>query len=254
MSKLTFLLLLIASIAKAQPNIVQAEYWVDQDPGYGAAIPLTGFAAQPDISSLASIIAFNLPVGLHPVGYRSKDAANQWSQTNFFTVHVTDSSNGEIIQIEYFWNTDPGYGTALDTVLGNPMTDISNGLLYADVPANLSIGSHLLFVRSKDSRSRWSQTNYLSTIQVDTLTTTSTGYTRDGLNVFPNPFSSFINVRATNPQSMRCIVYDAEGRKLFDEVGNQDIELNTERLTAGSYIVFVWVDNRTMYKATMIKQ
>jgi len=254
MNKLSFLFVLLAAITNAQPNIVQVEYWIDQDPGYGAATQVTGFTAQPDVQSLMNSIAFNLPVGLHHVGYRSKDASNRWSQTNFFTVHVIDSSNGEISQIEYFWDTDLGYGISGDTTLANPTADISNGLLYADVPFNLSIGNHILFVRSKDNRNRWSQTNYIGIVSVDTMTTTSISYARGGLEMFPNPFSSFINVRSNESRSMRCITYDAGGRKLFDVVGSQDITLNTEWLAAGAYMVFVWFDNSTIYKATMIKQ
>lgn len=43
MRKLITLLLLLASMAKAQTNIVKIEYWIDTDPGFDNAISVTGF-------------------------------------------------------------------------------------------------------------------------------------------------------------------------------------------------------------------
>lgn len=60
-------------------------------------------------------------------------------------------------QIEYFLDTDNGFG--LNTVLDitSPDVDITETVL-ADIPSGTSVGYHKLYIRAKDNDGNWSQT------------------------------------------------------------------------------------------------
>lgn len=105
MKQITFILVLLVSIAQAQPNIVKMEYWIGTDPGFGAAINIPLSNQQSDISFIQSITP-NLNQGINYLGYRSKDANNVWSHTNFLTLYVVDSTHSVITEVEYFWDVD----------------------------------------------------------------------------------------------------------------------------------------------------
>lgn len=154
----------------ANSKIQKAEYWIDTDPGLGNAtnIPVT---ASTDVQVNQFPVSLKgLAGGVHTVGIRSMDKQGQWSHTNFYPVLVFDSPSSPITTVEYFWDTDPGFGNAMDSVLSVPAQDISNGKFLLKVPSNLTTGIHTLFVRSRDSRNQWSHTNYALNINVKLCT------------------------------------------------------------------------------------
>ncbi|WP_375437617.1 T9SS type A sorting domain-containing protein [uncultured Hymenobacter sp.] len=59
-------------------------------------------------------------------------------------------------RVEYFFDTDPGYGQATSVPLVTPVTDLTNFNLPVDAAA-LVDGPHRLFVRARDAAGRWSQ-------------------------------------------------------------------------------------------------
>lgn len=72
--------------------------------------------------------------------------------TCFYMAHAQN-----ITQIEYFINTDPGYGS------GTAITDFASASNVANINAvvnltEVSKGVHVLYLRSKDDKSKWSQT------------------------------------------------------------------------------------------------
>ncbi|HOZ51531.1 MAG TPA: hypothetical protein PLU17_06710, partial [Chitinophagaceae bacterium] len=62
-----------------------------------------------------------------------------------------------IIALEYFFDTDPGFGNA-NSVSVSPSTDIANLNIATNI-APLSTGVHQLYIRSKDANQNWSITN-----------------------------------------------------------------------------------------------
>ena len=58
-----------------------------------------------------------------------------------------------LLRVEYFIDTDPGFGNGIE------LKDINNEKIDFTVPLDLySPGSHILYIRSFDSQNRWSQT------------------------------------------------------------------------------------------------
>jgi hypothetical protein len=72
------------SAPSAAPDIVQAEYFYDTDPGAGNGEPIAITAGQ-QINDLTTSLTINgaaLTPGLHRLYIRTKDAAGVWSLTN----------------------------------------------------------------------------------------------------------------------------------------------------------------------------
>ncbi len=66
-----------------------------------------------------------------------------------------------IVQAEYYFDTDPGYENATAINIPTPTADI-NGLLVNATVAALSGGFHTMYVRTKDALGRWSHTNNIA--------------------------------------------------------------------------------------------
>jgi len=145
-----------------QPNINRVEWYLDNDPGYGKATPITISAGQ-DISGLAINISLTpLNQGVHLVGIRSQDANGTWSLDNKWIFLKPYTNSGAVPQpninkVEWFLDTDPGYGK------GTPIT-ISAGQDLSGLAINISLtplnqGVHIVGIRSQDANGAWSLDN-----------------------------------------------------------------------------------------------
>ncbi len=255
MKKLTFILVLLVSIAQAQPNITKIEYFIGTDPGFDMADSISGSPLVPDINNFINSIASNLNPGINYIGFRSKDANNVWSHTNFLKWFVVDSSQSKISEVEYFWDVDSGFNSHSDTLFANPIATISNGMLYTNVPLSLSVGTHILFARSRVTSGAWSHTNYVDSVVVDSVITNIVDLNNgSGVSVYPNPFVDKITVEPTNNETIRVMIYTVDGRILIDKVVNQIEELDAQTLSPGTYILNVWTDKKRIYRSTLIKE
>jgi|GEM_PF-1745570 len=136
-------------------NIVKAEYFFDKDSGFGSANNInitTGtditFNLSPDIANLAA--------GLHNLFIRTLDAAGKWSLSSaalFFYEPAFSNPLQNIVKAEYFFDTDPGFGNAVNTPVV-PGSDITFNLNPSI--SNLSMGLHRMFMRTKDAAGKWS--------------------------------------------------------------------------------------------------
>src|SRR4030042_266485 len=115
-------------------DIVRAEYFFNTDPGFGQATSLTGFTSSANIANFqTSINLSSVSNGVNKLYIRAEDGSGNWSITNvipFIKVYVrTEDSNGSwsltnyltfikgtmagnISAMEYFIDTDPGFGMA----------------------------------------------------------------------------------------------------------------------------------------------
>ncbi|MFN8286180.1 MAG: T9SS type A sorting domain-containing protein [Chitinophagales bacterium] len=155
-------LLLGCCLNTAQAQYVKAgEYFWDTDPGYGSGYT---FVAQDGNfnEALENAIRNNAVkpvVGYHLLNIRIKDNNDKWGPLFKKVVLVDDSAqianNMRITAAEFFWDTDPGYGsaTALLAFDGN-----FNEALEAAFKNNIALpdtGLHLLNIRVKDNRNKW---------------------------------------------------------------------------------------------------
>jgi len=144
-------------------NINKAEYFFDTDPGFGSGtdIPLTPSG---DISGMVvNTNVASLHGGVHTLYIRTRDNAGKWSiaQTaNFVKVqglYGNPYSAGNVVKMEYFFNSDPGWGNGVDIPV-TAATDIGNMVVNLSL-TSLTTGLHTFYIRSKDAQGRWSVTH-----------------------------------------------------------------------------------------------
>ena len=152
------------TIPSAQ-NIIAAEYFIDTDPGFGAA---TAIAITPgiDLNTVpVSVITAGLSNGIHRLLIRSKNAEGLWSIATIkdflvdfdFTYPTPVPLPQNIVRAEYFIDTDPGFGNATAIAITAGL-DITN-IVTAVNTTGLSNGTHRLYLRTKNNEGYWSAAN-----------------------------------------------------------------------------------------------
>jgi len=147
--------------ASKSSNIVKAEYFFNNDPGFGSGtnIPLTAGTDVQNIPFVAGIDT--LPVGIHQLFIRSRNADGRWSISNRQIFYKPSGNGGapasNTVKAEYFFNNDPGFGNAVNIPLVAG-TDVQNIMFTAAIDT-LPIGVHQLFIRSRSADGKWSVTN-----------------------------------------------------------------------------------------------
>jgi len=132
------------------PSITKVEYFFDIDPGFGNGTSV-------DLEETLVLNLESLSAGLHTAYIRVQDQNGSWSLSNAATfILLGQLTNPDIVRAEYFFDTDPGFGmaTALSVTASNNM----NEQYLLDVSA-LSVGDHLLIIRTQDKNGSWSITN-----------------------------------------------------------------------------------------------
>lgn len=154
-------LLLFGGTGLYAQQITQIEYFFDTDPGYGSGEqvtidPATTFT---DFTFDASVSA--LSQGLHRLFVRAKDENDRWSEASSRTFYryvmptATLADAEEIVEVEYFINTDPGYGLATAVTITTALS-IEDFSFDIDLSA-VDEGLQNLFVRVKDAAGKWSE-------------------------------------------------------------------------------------------------
>ena len=141
--------------ADTAPQITEAEYYFDNDPGpgNGLSIPVT---ADDSIDFELIIDLTELAIGFHTLYARVKDDANHWSGYLSRPVYVAPRIPGDpdrlIVGTEYFWDEDPGHGQ------GFPLTAMGDEAIITSGIFGLSAGIHIFYVRTQDNDGQWSST------------------------------------------------------------------------------------------------
>jgi len=71
--------------------------------------------------------------------------------------------------------------------------------------------------------------------------------------VFPNPFSHFLNVKSKSNQPLKIFLYDISMRKLQQQIFVNDAILNTETLSKGIYIYEIRNDSYESLRGKLVK-
>jgi hypothetical protein len=141
--------------AKNNADIVEAEYYFNTDPGIGSATNID-FTDVSNLDENFLIATSSLPIGTHRLFIRVKNANSHWSMYANKTFRVSDvpnTNNADIVEVEYYFNTDPGFGlgTAIDVA---DIDTLDEDLLIST--SGLPVGTHRLFLRVKNSNNLWS--------------------------------------------------------------------------------------------------
>ncbi|RYE30394.1 MAG: T9SS type A sorting domain-containing protein [Sphingobacteriaceae bacterium] len=151
----SMLLLALCTFANAQ--VKQAEYFIDNDPGFGKAA-IVNFVPGTDLTNKFNIPLNKVVTGMHTLYLRVRDAQGRWSLTNssiFFVCEVA-IKNKVLQKAEYYVDNDPGLGKATAVTMSANQKDASVNF-KVDVKS-LSAGMHTLNVRMLDNANSWSLT------------------------------------------------------------------------------------------------
>lgn len=146
-----------ASDLTVQSTIVDVEYFIDVDPGYGAGTSLGPFSTT-NLTTTQTISTSALLAGFHVLYVRALDSDGVWGdlEPRPFYVSASDlTTQATIVDVQYFIDTDPGYGSGISI----PITAATNLNFSATIStATLLSGHHVLYIRTLDSDGVWSET------------------------------------------------------------------------------------------------
>ena len=156
-----------------------AEYFLGNDPGQGAGIPLYPedgiFDLDIEGTHEVSLDTSGWTIGIHRVGLRFMDDSNEWGSVRWLEIEIlqqhlipepmTNASNAvsQVVTAEYFWNDDPGpgSGTPLNPADGTFDSDLESIMEMDLNVSGLSAGNHKVGIRFKDSMNQWSTVRWL---------------------------------------------------------------------------------------------
>lgn len=144
--------------AAVQNNVVSGEYFIDVDPGYGGASPID--VSTPGITVLQDFNAVltGLSEGYHKLYGRFTDTYGNWSQAFRRNIEVIKDGDNKVINGEYFFSADNGFGDCTPVVFATPSP---NGAFSFNIPAaQIPAGADTIYLRVRDDiQSRWSLTS-----------------------------------------------------------------------------------------------
>ncbi len=137
------------------PNITSMEYFIDADPGYGLATNVAVTAGSPITQNFTASLS-SVSDGFHFLSLRAKDVNNRWSVVAvrpFYKEAVSTATVPNITAMEYFIDSDPGYGLATNVPVtaGSPVTQNFTASLTF-----VTDGFHFISIRAKDANNKWS--------------------------------------------------------------------------------------------------
>lgn len=155
----TAILLAITLSGHAQSNVVQVEYFLDTDNGFGMNTVLDITSPGTNITeSILSDISSSVSIGYHKLYFRIKDSEGNWSHTIRKQIQVfAPNAQNNIVLGEYFINEDPGVGMANTFSIDLQGEDIEQQFT-AQILETTPLGYHKLYGRTKDSQGNWSHT------------------------------------------------------------------------------------------------
>ncbi|MBO9565378.1 MAG: T9SS type A sorting domain-containing protein [Niastella sp.] len=151
----------------APVSIVKAEYFFDNDPGYGngTAIPLTPDTQLANLTRPLQLNGSGLNNGIHYFYLRTQDANGNWSLTNtalfdnmVVPTYPVAATLPNLVAAEYFIDNDPGPGNGTPVAL--PTATSADGWHVLVNLTGLPPSVHRLFIRTRDANGRWSLANY----------------------------------------------------------------------------------------------
>jgi hypothetical protein len=245
-------------VLKSQTNtnkqISNIEYFIDIDPGFGLATPVP-------VSSPGNIITLDFTAnieslleGFHFLNIRARDELGKWGlpvQRIFYVFKDISTEKSKIIGIEYFIDTDPGFGNGTAVSLASSGNDLT--VTFVVKVAALTDGDHILYVRSKDALNRWGHMYS----QGFTSINTSVGNTKvePWFKLYPNPNSGncYLEFSEELNGPIKFIIKDLSGKTVYlKEHYNSSNSLNIN-LPAGLYLLNVKSKDKSFTQKIIIK-
>lgn len=149
--------IIASNVFSGEPeHIIAAEYFIDTDPGLGAATQLSINTIADSLQETFSISINDLSPGLHYLFIRVKGDNGIWSTEDQRPIYVLPAPqlNNQIVSGEFFIDTEPGIGNGIPFSFYASADSLDEDISLT-LPA-LSLGSHILYIRIKNESGDWS--------------------------------------------------------------------------------------------------
>ena len=222
----------------ADNEITTLEYFIDTDPGFGLANPITLTSVDNNIAISFSASLNALSEGFHYINIRARNKMGKWghpAQKLFYVFKPQSDSEIEITGVEYFIDSDPGFG------MGTAVNPVSAGkdltVNFVVNVAGLSDGDHVLYVRSKDALNRWGHMYS----QGFTSIYTNVGETQieSWFKFYPNPGKGNFYLEFSKEQNkpIKLFIDDLNGIRVYAKELNHRVNMLNLNLSPGIYFL-----------------
>lgn len=227
------------------------EYFIDSDPGYGKGID-AGLRANNSLSF--TVNSENLTDGFHTMYIRGLDSYGSWGHA--ISYPFVKKTISEITEVEYYFDTDPGYGKGTSVLVSEKGTDAEVSFI-ADL-SGLQPGEHTIYIRAKNENGLWGlleSAPFLlgeaDNIEVNWLMP---------LTIHPVPADQecFISFEMEEDKEYQISIFSLSGNKVMEmnRLANKGvIKIDTGYLSEGTYLVTIYdaEQNRKVTKRLMVK-
>jgi hypothetical protein len=139
--------------------VTQLEYFFDTDPGIGSGTKLAISNPADSVERTAAIPVTGLSSGFHNLYIRARNnqGTGHTEVRSFFILPNSTFTAGPVRRMEYFIDTDPGFGngTPISAFSAADSADLTRTIV---LPTSITFGTHKLYVRSQSTDLRWSLT------------------------------------------------------------------------------------------------
>ncbi|WP_456439806.1 T9SS type A sorting domain-containing protein [Psychroserpens sp.] len=227
-------------IAPASQNnsadIVEAEYFVDQDPGIGNATFIDVVDGE-IVDEALTISTGSFSLGTHRLFVRVKNSANEWSLYEHKTFRIapaSDINTATITAAEYFIDADPGVGSATTLTVSGDSLDEN---LVIPTSGSLAQGDHYLHIRVLNADGTWSLYER-QLFEIDGTLNINTEILSE-ITLFPNPTSDYINIYMPNGnQITKTVIYDLNGKQVYQSTKHIE-KINISNFSNGTYLLIL---------------
>lgn len=142
-----------------QKKITAAQYAIrDQQGAQSDWLPLSpadgAFNSEVEEIVPYEIDTISMPVGGYTIYVRMQDSNGIWGIPRGYAIEVRESP--QLVTAEFFIDEDPGKGNAFPlTAVDGLYDEIEEDILGELDSANLTVGTHTLYIRGKDSNNVW---------------------------------------------------------------------------------------------------
>jgi len=245
---------LVKTVDVSDREIAQAEYFIDADPGFGMATPIAVSAPGMDISLDFSADMATLSQGIHYLSIRARDDQGRWSQGAsrvFYLVKTADITDRNINQVEYFFDSDPGYGSGTPVTLSSAGSDLT--IDFTASLTGLDDGNHVLYIRAKNALNKWGQ------VYAEGFSYSATGIGQEEVNslfkIYPNPTSGIIQIEISGIEEteLRIRLMDLNGKLVYETKCHSRLCEFYLELPAGMYMINIESAERSITQKIILE-
>jgi len=245
-------ILFLQDVAIVQPEskVNRIEYFIDTDPGYGLGKPIS-FSQSANVSNINYVVDISLVSnGIHQLFVRAKDANGRWSILNnvtFLQETVVTPTIATVTHIEYYLDTDPGYGMGANIPF-TPSADVKNLNFAADISKS-SVGTHVMYIRAKDSKGNWSLLNIVNFTKVITGGIEKTEL-NESFQAYPNPSTGLFEV---NIPFQTIVVRNTSGAIVLNKTANNSQFIDLRNQSKGTYFAEIKSGDKTLIQKLVLE-